>query len=268
MLFRSGKHGTHEWLPGKQIGLSLQDPPDILIQDIPNIYPYIVDNVGEVIQAKRRGRGVIIDHLIPSLKKGGSYMEYRKLTALIDGFHEAKQTNENLAREKLKRVETLVRELGIQEDLGIQIIDEGAVEKVEHYILELQEALIPYGHHTFGISPVKDSLDSLTEAVGDASPEISSKQIRSDIVACGKSELSSLLSALDGGYIPAGEGNDPVRNPDALPTGRNFYGFNIDKVPSRDAWAMGKKLTDQMINTYRKKHDTYPDKLEIGRAHV
>ena len=42
-----GKHGTHEWLPGKQIGLSLTCSPEILIQDIPNIYPYIVDNVGE-----------------------------------------------------------------------------------------------------------------------------------------------------------------------------------------------------------------------------
>ena len=92
-----GKHGTHEWLPGKQIGLSITDPPDILLQDIPNIYPYIVDNVGEGIQAKRRGRGVIVDHLIPPLKKGGKYMEYRKLTALIDSYHAALKTDAALA---------------------------------------------------------------------------------------------------------------------------------------------------------------------------
>ncbi len=55
-----GKHGTHEWLPGKQTGLSLSCPPEVLIQDIPNIYPYIVDNVGEGIQAKHRGAALLL----------------------------------------------------------------------------------------------------------------------------------------------------------------------------------------------------------------
>ena len=50
-----GRHGTHEWLPGKEAGLSPSCPPEVLIQDLPNIYPYIVDGIGEGLQAKRRG---------------------------------------------------------------------------------------------------------------------------------------------------------------------------------------------------------------------
>ena len=117
-----GKHGTHEWLPGKQIGFSLTCPPEILIQDIPNIYPYIVDNVGEGIQAKRRGPRVIIDHLIPPLKKGGSYMEYRELTAKIDAYHNTQAVDAALAGEKRKSVQELIRKLGLDKDLGLKAI--------------------------------------------------------------------------------------------------------------------------------------------------
>jgi cobaltochelatase CobN len=48
-----GTHGTHEWLPGKEAGLADEDPPEALIQDMPNIYPYLVDNLGEGLAAKR-----------------------------------------------------------------------------------------------------------------------------------------------------------------------------------------------------------------------
>ena len=258
-----GKHGTHEWLPGKQIGLSLSCPPEILIQDIPNIYPYIVDNVGEGIQAKRRGRGVVIDHLIPPLKKGGFYMEYRELTGLIDAYHNARTMDAALAGEKLKRLRKLIQKLGLNQDLGLKELNNDAIEEVEHYILELQEKLIPYGLHTFGVSPKGDALNDLTEAICFASPEIKKEDMKEMLKSCGKNELKSLLKALGGGFIPAGKGNDPIRNPEAIPTGRNFYGFNIDKVPSREAFILGKKMADDMIKDYREKHGDYPDKLGL-----
>lgn len=263
VIISLGKHGTHEWLPGKQVGLSLSCSPEVLIQDIPNIYPYIVDNVGEGIQAKRRGRGVIIDHLIPPLKKGGAYMEYRELTALIDEYHNARATDTSLAEEKLKRVRKMILELGLDKDLGLEELNDNGLEEVEHYILELQEALIPYGHHTFGLSLEGVSLDDLTEAICDASPEIIKEDMKSRLKTCGSNEIRSLLHALDGNYILPAKGNDPVRNPGAIPTGKNFFGFNADKVPSKEAFTLGKKLADGMIRQYMEKHGNYPDKLGI-----
>jgi len=258
-----GKHGTHEWLPGKEIGLSRSCPPEVLIQDIPNIYPYIVDNIGEGIQAKRRGRGVIIDHLIPPLKKGGSYMEYRRLAALIDEYHNAQAQDADLAAEKRQRVNRLIRELGLSRDLGLKELDDQAIEKVEHYLMELQERLIPYGLHTYGVSPRGDSLRDLAEAVCAASPEIKMADMTARLEECGPREMASLLRALKGKYIPPGQGNDPVRNPGAVPTGRNFHGLDLNKVPSREAFALGKKLADDLIKGYRDKHGAYPDKLGI-----
>ena len=168
-----------------------------------------------------------------------------------------------LAGEKLKNVQKLIGKLGLDKDLGLKELSDDAIEEVEHYILELQEKLIPYGLHTFGISPDGDSLNDLTEAICVASPEIKKEDMKERLKACGKAEIASLLKALNGEYIPPGEGNDPVRNPEAIPTGRNFYGFNVDKVPSKEAFILGKKLADTMINEYREKNGSYPDKLGI-----
>src|SRR5690606_36115022 len=54
-LIHYGTHGSQEWLPGKERGLSVYDYPLLALGDVPVIYPYIVDNVGEALQTKRRG---------------------------------------------------------------------------------------------------------------------------------------------------------------------------------------------------------------------
>ncbi|MBO4344125.1 MAG: cobaltochelatase subunit CobN, partial [Victivallales bacterium] len=49
-----GRHGSSEWLPGKQLGMSDADAVAFVRSDIPEIYPYISDGIGEGIVAKRR----------------------------------------------------------------------------------------------------------------------------------------------------------------------------------------------------------------------
>jgi cobaltochelatase CobN len=75
--------------------------------------------------------------------------------------------------------------------------------------------------------------------------------------------MDNFIRALDGEYIPAGEGNDPVRNLAAIPTGKNFYGFSPARVPSRAAWEMGKKAAEALIQDRLKKDDTYPQKVGV-----
>ena len=40
-----GKHGTLEWLPGKGVGLSSECYPDTFLDDMPLIYPFIINDV-------------------------------------------------------------------------------------------------------------------------------------------------------------------------------------------------------------------------------
>ena len=60
-----GKHGNLEWLPGKSIGLSANCLPERCWAPLPHLYPFIVNDPGEGIQAKRRASAVIVDHLTP-----------------------------------------------------------------------------------------------------------------------------------------------------------------------------------------------------------
>jgi cobaltochelatase CobN len=65
VVMHIGKHGSLEWLPGNSAGLGPECYPDLAIMELPNIYPYIINDPGEGTQAKRRSYCCIVDHLIP-----------------------------------------------------------------------------------------------------------------------------------------------------------------------------------------------------------
>jgi cobaltochelatase CobN len=67
-------------------------------------------------------------------------------------------------------------------------------------------------------------------------------------------EIEGLLTALDGRYLKSSYGGDPVRNPDSLPTGRNLYGFDPSRVPTRTAWETGVAAMDAWIAQHAKTH--------------
>ena len=46
-IVHMGKHGTLEWLPGKGVGLSSECYPDTFLDDMPLIYPFIINDVSE-----------------------------------------------------------------------------------------------------------------------------------------------------------------------------------------------------------------------------
>lgn len=257
-----GTHGSHEWLPGKQAGLSQSCSPEVLIQDIPNIYPYVMDNIGEGVQAKRRGKAVIIDYLIPAMKKAGTYEAYGELSDLISSYHAALDVSPELAGKKRLAIETLVEKLGLLKDLKISDFDEDALEAVEHYLLELGEATLPFGLHTYGISPDGEALEEFAQLIHDRNDHLSSTDIKKKLSLCSR-EMDQLINGLNGGYVPAAEGNDPLRNPDAIPTGNNFYGFDPAKVPSKEAWELGKTQADQLIEKYRREKGVFPEKIGL-----
>ncbi len=287
-----GTHGTHEWLPGKEAGLTWKCPPEVLIGDIPSLYPYIVDDVGEGIQAKRRGRGVVIDHAVPPFKQGGEYGEYSKLAALISEYETS--GSDKIRSAKLERIGEMVLNLGLDKDLELSDVKEEDLEKIEHYLLTLKTQMVPYGLHTFGISPSGEGLIETAKAIADRngggqSSDVMQKKTllplnvekgeqhagdkqedkkasfyEKQLSACGPSEMASLINGLKGGYVPAASGNDPIRNPESLPTGKNFYGFDPEKTPSKEAWANGKKAGLEIIESYQKKHDgRYPEQVGV-----
>jgi cobaltochelatase CobN len=64
-------------------------------------------------------------------------------------------------------------------------------------------------------------------------------------------ELSGLLAALDGCYVPAGPSGAPTRGgAHVLPTGRNFYSVDPKALPSPLSWEVGSKLADALIERH------------------
>lgn len=275
VIIHFGTHGTHEWLPGKTNGLSGDDPPEAIIQDLPVIYPYIVDDVGEGLVAKRRGAAVTIDHMIPPLKKGGLYHEYAELEELISDHHRSLGQEPALARQYMKSIIKKITSLGLEKDINIEdsvnldgkdgdphTFSHDVIHEIGEYLDELKQINMPYGLHTFGKAPAENLRKSTIEAIKEVATEIPAEELENNILIGAKRELENTIKAMNGGYIPTGTGNDPVRNPQSLPTGKNFYAFNPDKIPKKEAWLVGVKLTDELLKKYKAEHEgKYPEKL-------
>ncbi|MDR3037704.1 MAG: cobaltochelatase subunit CobN [Candidatus Adiutrix sp.] len=263
-MIHLGTHATYEWLPGKQAGLSPTDPPEVMITDIPNIYPYIMDDVGEGLQAKRRGRGVVIDHLVPPLVPAEGYHEYLELRELIEQYQSAASFDAQTAAGYLERIRAQVMALGLDKDLNLDgVSSPQEVQAVSIYLEYLETGYVPYGLHTFGRSPAEEAATATAGAIGQQNPELPPGEIKKRLKASGPGERAGLIRALAGHYVPAAEGHDPVRNPEALPTGRNFYGLSPNRLPTPAAWELGRKAAEELIAKYRAEEKKYPEKVAV-----
>jgi cobaltochelatase CobN len=162
-----GKHGTQEWLPGKECGIAREDWPALLIQDLPVVYPYIVDNIAEGTQAKRRGDAVMITHLTPPIVASGLY---GNLTNLAETVFQYKTVENASVRESYKsQIINISREMHLDEDLKVDLLNISSDETdfsnyaddLETYLYELKSQFMPYGLHVFGQPPQGGPLTGL-----------------------------------------------------------------------------------------------------------
>ena len=162
-IMHIGMHGSLEWLPGKSVGLSKNSYPDIGIGDLPNIYPYIINNPGEGTQAKRRSYCCIIDHMIPVMHNAGVYEEMAELENQIDEYYEAKSMNPS----KLPYLENIIWEKTLDANLHVDLklsrdekpADfEDFLQNIHGYLNELKDTQIRDGIHILGEPPSEELL--------------------------------------------------------------------------------------------------------------
>jgi cobaltochelatase CobN len=267
-----GTHGTQEWLTGKEAGLSASDATEALIGAMPNIYPYVMDDVGEGLQAKRRGMATIIDHMTPPFDAAGLNPDLRELLSLLNDYRVAEQKSPLLARSHLTAMNRLAARAGVLKDMQrTELKSEADMEALEEYLDDTGTKLTPFGLHTFGVAPLPEQRQATARAVVSLDKAMTAEQreqrvtqLDQEIVASAELELVRLMQALSGRFIPTGASADLVRNPDALPTGRNFYGLDPSRIPSRTTYEQGAKLAQQLAEDYRKRHGAWPDKLTMN----
>jgi len=353
-LIHLGTHGSQEYLSGKERGLSRYDQGNLAVWDTPVLYPFIVDDVGEAMQTKRRGSATVLAHMTPPFAAAGLQGEVADLHELM---HQYKSLDDGGV--KKKTAEKIINDCvdgSICADFGWerqQASDDlsGFLEALHDYMEDLSSQNQPLGLHSFGELSEADLLtstllqmldrsfpsdvasfesdyfdtqghaaslghdhsvgvdehahhadgagdfqgvitqvagDELDQLVGfktlrtfvieetataenmraaglgdDAIEELQSAQrLYTDML--GIKELDHLIMGLSGRYVPVKNGGDPIRSPDAIPTGFNLYGFDPSRVPTQAAFEQGSELVDGVIADYYQTHGQYPDKLAFS----
>lgn len=308
-----GTHGTVEWSAGKERGLSVQDDPLLALGDLPNVYPYIMDNLGEATTAKRRGRATMVSHSTPMFAPAGFRPGVQEMH---ERMHEWETLSPGPVKTALeKRLTAEFAEQRYDRDLGwtparIRADFAGFIAVLHPYLDELAQTAQPLGLATFGQAPdaqrrrmtilqilgkplveaLGEDIDEaflidaknvagsrparwVEQALADAQAasamgktaadrqkllELAARARKLDDVLAHNEEIEGLLTALDGRYLKSSYGGDPVRNPDSLPTGRNLYGFDPSRVPTRTAWETGVAAMDAWIVQHAKTHAGRP----------
>ncbi len=87
--------------------------------------------------------------------------------------------------------------------------------------------------------------------------------MRAQLASSTSAEQKALLNALNGGYILPSSAGDPIVNPRAVPTGRNFYSINPETTPSAEAWKVGCRLADNLLEQELALKGEYPKKVSF-----
>ena len=297
-----GTHGALEFMPGKQSGMGGNCWPDRLIDDLPNIYFYASNNSSEGAIAKRRSGATLVSYLTPPIAQAGLYKGLNELKASIDRWRQLATDNPD-RREMVTTLQAQAVALDLVpatpdwfEALGPDAL-ERAVLSLSDSLLTLEYTLIPHGLHVAGRpTSVAQRVDMLL-AMAQASHDIQLDRKAVEALVNGQSperalaagapphddrhlaalqalveplahlavdsEVTSLLHALDGGYIRPAPGGDILRTPAVLPTGRNIHGFDPFRIPSALAVRDGKQQADLLIERYCADGSPLPESIAM-----
>ncbi len=269
-LIHLGTHGTLEWLPGKALALSQACFPEALLGPIPVVYPFIVNNPGEAVQAKRRIAALTIGHLTPPLSEAGLHGPLAELESLIEEYAEADGVDRR--RVPLLEAEILERawRSGLAEDCGVARDDppRAAIAKLDAQLCDIKDLAIRDHLHVFGRAPSVDARAALAQATLKSLEPKSAPgtlaRIEGLLSACAAAERAGLLAALDGRRVAPGPAGAPTRGRlDVLPTGRNLTTIDPRAIPTRTAATIGARAAAEIVRRHLQDHGEPPRALLI-----
>jgi magnesium chelatase subunit H len=287
-----GTHGSLEFMPGKQTGLSGQCWPDRLIGDLPNFYLYASNNPSEGAIAKRRANATLISYLTPPVANAGLYRGLLDLRATLDRYRACGPDADQERKDLAEIIQAQASELDLakaEPAWGDEAQDK--ILALGDAVLELEYTLIPHGLHVVGAPmSVEERVDMLT-SMADATQGVQLKRedvlalvngaavdsisrdsaIREALRALKPSaeylahdhEIGGILRALDGKFVRPAPGGDLLRMPEILPTGRNLHGFDPFRIPSAYAIQDGAKQAKRLLDRYLADGNPFPETIAM-----
>ncbi len=158
-----GTHGSLEFMPGKQMGMSGECYPDNLIGSIPNLYYYAANNPSEATIAKRRSYATTISYLTPPAENAGLYKGLKELSELIASYQTLKDTGRGIPI--VNTIMDKCRIVNLDKDINLPETDakdmdseerDTIVGNVYRKLMEIESRLLPCGLHVIGKPPTAE----------------------------------------------------------------------------------------------------------------
>jgi magnesium chelatase subunit H len=158
-----GTHGSLEFMPGKQMGMSNDCFPDSLIGNIPNLYYYAANNPSEATIAKRRSYAETISYLTPPAENAGLYRGLQELGELVGSYQSLRDSGRGV--QIANTIMDKARICNLDKDIQIPDIDAGTMEieardnivgAVYSRLMEIESRLLPCGLHVVGKPPTAE----------------------------------------------------------------------------------------------------------------
>ena len=287
-----GTHGALEFMPGKQTGLSGDCWPERLLGALPNVYLYASNNPSEGALAKRRSAATLVSYLTPAVTQSGLYKGLAELRQTLERWRQAEEASPQERQDLVDLMCEQVKALEMEIPAGLNLEDAQGLSRwtalLSQQLLEVEYALIPQGLHVVGRLPSREERRSTLMAMAQAmelhQPEaidalldgqpvkrdLSPKEQDSlnELVRCNEllqqeHELSGLMRALDGRYIPPAPGGDLIRNPQVLPTGRNVHGLDPFRMPTAFAVRDGQRQAEKLLQRSRTEGQAWPETVAM-----
>lgn len=165
-VYHIGTHGSLEWLPGKEVGLSQECYPDVSLGSLPHLYPYHVGIAGEGIQAKRRSWAVLLSHMPPSMDEAETYEHLTVIDEAMKEYSQARQVRPAQVPQLSRRIFDLAEEAKVTNDLHLTRADfetdpTGTVDAIHVWMSELKNSVVKDGLHIFGKVPEGSQYDNM-----------------------------------------------------------------------------------------------------------
>jgi magnesium chelatase subunit H len=163
-----GTHGSLEFMPGKQVGMSGTCYPDRLISSLPSAYLYAANNPSEATIAKRRSYSATVSYLTPPAENAGLYKGLKELKELISSYQGLRE-NEGRGPAIVNSIVSTAWTCNLDKDIkdlpNLESYDakndslerrDDIVGKVYSEIMQIESRLLPCGLHTVGVPPTAE----------------------------------------------------------------------------------------------------------------
>jgi len=154
---------------------------------------------------------------------------------------------------------------GLRNALGLT--DEASLPHVDAVEAKARELIVAVEARGWSVDAIPTIVESILGAAHDAvaaTLRFACQEVVPRLLRTGD-EITAILHALDGGYVPAGPSGSPLRGLiNVLPTGRNFYSVDPKAIPSRLAYQTGQAMAESLLKRHLDEVGEYPQSVGLS----